>query len=282
MARFAVVAMLVSVMGAACTTVSEVSMQPPPRGLIVPLYVYPDYPHERDGARAAWRHVADAARAYPDRVMVVVNPANGPGERRDPNYEQVIQMLDAAGAHLIAYVPLTYGERARSAVRRDLVTWRRLYPRIEGVFFDELPVPASLGARREMEAYVAETVAIARETGFDAFVVGNAGVPVPWSYVRPGRLDAAIVHEDTAWPADDRWERLAEAPGEVAARFGVLVYGDGVRDMTRFERVAATVGLMFVNDHSRDVTRAGAYPWNYLPDDLTEQLEILSRRPGPR
>src|SRR5689334_12504716 len=63
--------------------------RPAPAGetiLLVPAYFYPSGDRQGD-----WNRLAEAARSVP--LEVIINPANGPGTRRDPRYVAVIDAL---------------------------------------------------------------------------------------------------------------------------------------------------------------------------------------------
>ena len=48
----------------------------------------------------------------PAPMLLIVNPANGPGPRSDPAYRRVIEHAQASGARVLGYVATTFGARA--------------------------------------------------------------------------------------------------------------------------------------------------------------------------
>src|SRR5262245_17651412 len=104
-------------------------------GVLVPLYVYPKDVHQN----SAYTRLIDLKRRYETvPVWVIVNPASGPGERVDDNYTQAINRLRGAGCVVLGYVATSYGKRPQAQVRKDIDRWLELYPRVQGIFFDEM------------------------------------------------------------------------------------------------------------------------------------------------
>ncbi len=237
--------------------------------MIIPLYIYP-FPEGPAGQ--AWRLVAEVAKEFPQlQIIAVVNPANGPGETADSNYQRGIRELQRAGVILVGYVHLEYGHRRVDLVAADLRRWSRLYPRVQGVFMDEVPDGGAMSGPNEAFVYLEEmrNLSTAR-----APVIGNTGVAAPMGYYGTSGFDIVVAHEERYWPSPGQ-----RPPPMVAARAAALVYGDGVWQEERFRRNVRRYGYLFVNDHQLDVTAAGEYPWNYLPTNLRRQAELLSGLP---
>jgi hypothetical protein len=96
--------------------------------LLVPLYVHPA---EDPGA---WHQLIQAAgRTY----GVILNPANGPGERPDPAFTAAAAALRGAGARLLGYVDTDYGLRAQAEVAVDLRRHQEWYG-VDGCFLDRV------------------------------------------------------------------------------------------------------------------------------------------------
>lgn len=210
---------------------------------------------------------------------MIANPGNGPGTNIDRNYRQAIGRPAEAGASVVGYVPLGYGKRMSTEVKQDIRAWRRLYSGVSGIFFDEIPVPDGDGDSVRLRNMLGSVTAAARDRGY-TLCIGNPGVPVPNWYFGPDLFDVVIVWENDRWPpATTVSMGLATSP-ERALRSAVLIYGDGVWSEERYRHAAEHLGFVFVNDHLLDVTGTGAYPWNYLPDNLNEQVELLADRTG--
>lgn len=261
-----VLAVTLSVMACRSTT-------PPPeyvpggRGLVIPLYIYPG---NSPGTRAAWDLVAEVAKRNPTvEVIAVINPSNGPGTRRDAQYRRAVRRLRRAGVILVGYVPLGYGSRPFRSVTDDLQRWRTLYPEVRGYFFDEVPLPApgSLVPTVDLASLAIRARGLIDHAGP---IIANPGVPAPREFYGPDTFDIVVAHEEMRPPAAD----ALPAP-DLARRSAVLLYGDGAWDEGLFRELAGQYGYLFVNDHRRDITGSGAYPWNYMPDNLGRQAEIV-------
>lgn len=131
-------------------------------GLALPLYVHPVLAPE------AWEQ---AQRLDYGAGFLVLNVADGPGERPDPAFVAVVAALTARRVPLVGYVDTAYGERDGAAVGRDVDAWAAWYG-VEGVFLDQVPTSAQ-GLRR-MTALAGQV----RRAGA-ARVVMNPGVLPP-------------------------------------------------------------------------------------------------------
>jgi Spherulation-specific family 4. len=104
-------------------------------GLLVPLYAYPANVH----TNGTFNRLIDVKRRFETvPIWVILNPASGPGEKVDANYSKAIDRLQGAGCVTLGYVTTSYGKRPAADVERDVDRWLAMYPRIHGVFFDEM------------------------------------------------------------------------------------------------------------------------------------------------
>ena len=63
----------------------------------------------------------------------------GRGKNVDANYTKAIDRLIGAGCHVLGYVfPPNTAKRDFKDIAADLESWRKLYPRTQGIFFDEM------------------------------------------------------------------------------------------------------------------------------------------------
>jgi hypothetical protein len=153
--------------------------------LLVPAYFYP-----AGEAKDDWnRMIADGAKAP---MTIIVNPASGPGDAVDANYEAVIDRCDKAGVAMLGYVDADYGKRSLEAMLRDVDTWRRLYPKVTGLFLDQ--TPSDVGALEKIRAVRRFAV----ETNPAAVVLGNPGVECDPNYFGRSALDAACLFENSS------------------------------------------------------------------------------------
>ncbi|MFN0199168.1 MAG: spherulation-specific family 4 protein, partial [Planctomycetaceae bacterium] len=104
-------------------------------GILVPLYVYPADVH----TNKTYNRLIDIKRRYETvPIWVIVNPASGPGTDVDANYTKAIDRLQGAGCVVLGYVSTSYGKRKSLEVTHDIDRWLTMYPRIQGIFFDEM------------------------------------------------------------------------------------------------------------------------------------------------
>lgn len=241
--------------------------------MIIPLYIYPA---GSPGAREAWDLVGATAQAFPElEIIAIINPANGPGRERDPNYVRAVRRLAQQGVVLVGYVHLEYGHRPLREVQEDLRQWRRLYPQVSGIFFDE--VASSADSSRSLAPVIDHELVVRRARdgggrrvhGGAGPIIGNPGVPVPPHFLASGLFDIVVVHEETHWPREN-----PAIPG-FPHRSALMVYGDNVTDPAQLRSAAEHGGYHFVNDHQDDITGAGTYPWSFLPRSLKEQARII-------
>ena len=95
----------------------------------VPAYEYP--------GGDLWRELA----VLPSGSLVVVDPADGPGDAIDPTYVAAISGVRRPGIGMFGYVTTDYGNRSADEMIREVASYERWY-QPTGIFFDQTP-PAS-------------------------------------------------------------------------------------------------------------------------------------------
>lgn len=171
--------------------------------LVVPAYGHPL-------VTPVWRSLG----ALPAGSAVVVNPANGPGERAERAYAEAIGPVRAAGVELLGYVDTGYGGRDAAVMQEEVARHVAWYA-VDGIFLDQT---VARGAALDV---VADLVARLREDGLT--VVVNPGQPD--LDPRYGELDATVVD----FEGDPVGYRAAAFPSPASAEGGArslhLVYG---------------------------------------------------------
>ena len=235
-------------------------------GLLVPMYVYPGdvqrNPH--------FKRLIDLKRRYETVPMwVIVNPASGPGESVDPNYTEAIDRLVGAGCVVLGYVTTSYSERSEAEVQAEIDQWLEMYPRIHGIFFDEMIYEDTAAGA----AYQASLSRYAHSAGCWP-TVANPGADTPSRYFAAGAADVIIVHEGSSWPEEQRLKGntatgYANYPPQTR---GVLVYSQPTLDKNRLQMVQKYSRWIYVTE---DVYRPGdpeaPNPW----DSLSKHLEPI-------
>jgi Spherulation-specific family 4 len=163
-------------------------------GLLIPMYVYPADIH----TNASYNRLMELKRRF-ERIpfWVILNPSSGPGQQVDANYFKAVDRLIGAGCSVLGYVLTGYGKRSLAEVAKDLQAWQRLYPRTQGIFFDEM-------VYENDSAQVAHQLKLshaARELGFWP-IVGNPGADTPEPYFAANVADVIVVHEGAEWPQE--------------------------------------------------------------------------------
>jgi hypothetical protein len=165
-------------------------------GLLVPLYAYPANVH----TNATYNKLIDVKRRHETvPVWVIVNPASGPGKQVDANYTKAIDRLQGAGCVVLGYVTTSYGKRPAADVRADVDRWRKMYPRTQGIFFDEMIYEDNEAAAE----YQAGLNRYAHDAGWWP-TVANPGAETPGRYFAAGAADVIVVHEGKDWPGEAR------------------------------------------------------------------------------
>ncbi len=98
--------------------------------LWIPAYIYPFGPGLRE-----WNRLIASAKAVP--IVVIVNPASGPGDHVDTNFAAVLPRARRAGITLVGYIGTQYGRKPLAKVQEEIATFLRFYPDIRGFHFDE-------------------------------------------------------------------------------------------------------------------------------------------------
>jgi hypothetical protein len=154
--------------------------------LLFPLYIYP----ANNGA--PWQPIIDASKRNPSlKMLVVVNPSNGPGTKADSNYIAAIGNLKSGGIPMAGYVYTKYGSRPQADVEADLLSWSKLHPEISSIFVD------NMSNKPGFESYYSGLTAYAKSLGY-ASVMGNPGAAIPRSYF--GTVDVSIIYEHGGYP----------------------------------------------------------------------------------
>ncbi|MEW2399208.1 spherulation-specific family 4 protein [Streptomyces sp. NPDC046862] len=213
---------------------------PPARTLLVPYYEHPSLrPAEWDAI------VAAAPRLY----GVVLNPASGSGEHRDPAFAEVAARLRDAGVRVLGYTDTAYGRRPVAAVVRDLTRHRSWYG-ADGAFLDQV------AAGPEQFDYYRRLASAAWGGGCRTLALNHGTQPHP-VYARIA--DVLVTFEGT-------WEtyrglrpppRTGGGPRQCHLVYGVPP-GAGVGELARERGASVHCAVPGTGDH----------PWGTLPYSL--------------
>lgn len=237
--------------GPAGTAATTVAPQPAPPGTIVPLYTRPSDP--------SWAGVIAAKRAHPEvPVLAVINPANGPGAAANTDYLVGLAELEAAGIKTIGYVSTDYSRRPMAEVEADVQRWRSLYPKVTGIFFDEMSYEPG------QEEHYRRATAFAKGRGFD-LTIGNPGVDSSPEYV--GTVDVILIYESAGLPS------VSDLTGWHASHdrknFGVIPHAVPSLDPTFVQTAKNHVRYVYVQNDTLP------NPWDSIPPYFADLVRAL-------
>ena len=209
--------------------------------LLVPYYEHPSV------RPAEWEAILAAA---PRLYGVVLNPANGPGDRPDPAFAEIAARLRAADVRVLGYADTAYARRPVTAVVRDLVRHHDWYG-TDGVFLDQVTTgPDGLDHYRRLAS-------AAWGAGCRTLAL-NHGTPPHPSYARIA--DVLVTFEGTWDTYRTQRPQPWHAPGTSLCH---LVYG--VPPDADPAAEARTRGAAL---HCA-VPGTGDHPWGTLPHTVT-------------
>lgn len=236
------------------------------------MYIYPANIH----THPEYNRLINLKRRFPTvPFWVIVNPASGPGSAVDANYTKAIDRLIGAGCVVLGYVSTRYGERPEADIRADLASWRTMYPRIQGAFFDEmLYSDTEAGVRRQVANQLA-----AKQLGFWP-TVANPGTDTPGRYFENRAANVIVIHEGGDWPVEPRMHGdyfggYSDHPPYTRA---VLVHStarfsaEKLAMMKRYARWFYITPALY-----RENDPAHANPWNVLSEHLEATCIELSK-----
>lgn len=237
-------------------------------GVLVPMYVYPANIH----TNAEYNRLIALKRRFETvPFWVIVNPASGPGNQVDANYTKAIDRLQGAGCVTLGYVSTAYGKETIADVQADIDEWLKLYPRIHGIFFDEMLF-------EDTEAAEARQVRLnqhARQRGLWP-TVANPGAETPERFFAEDAADVIVVHEGNAWPEEarlkgDYFGGYADYPPFTRA---VLLHSSPELDVAGLTMARKYVRWVYVTERPFDPQNPEALnPW----DRLSSHLEAVCR-----
>ena len=234
---------------------SHAAFSEPPTGVMIPLYTDPPDPSYDD--------IIEEKNSHPSVPMIVIiNPFNGPGLAKDPNYVTYIQRLQSAGIMVLGYVSTDYGNRNSTLIKADMDTYKNWYD-INGIFFDEMS--STIGD----EIFYGNLSSYAKSIGFN-YTVGNPGTGVPLSYL--GTMDNLVIHENASLPLLSLLEQYLGYP---RTDFSTLSFGIDTLDTSFLLTESDHVGYTYVT--------SGNLPnqWIGLPSYFDTLVETLDRCSPP-
>jgi len=227
--------------------------------LLVPAYFYPAGPGLKD-----WERLIDAAARVP--IVVVANPASGPGEAANPDYSAVVGRAVRRGVTVVGYVNTNYARRPRLEVEADVDRWVEFCPKIRGIFFDAQAGDAGYAD------YYAELRDFVRKKIKRAVVITNPGTLCAEEYAARPVSDVFCVFESPSGFDDFRLPAWADRHS--AGHFAALPYNvANPEEMRDCIQVAPSRGMGFVYVTDGKLPN----PWDRLPSYWDAEVEAVSK-----
>lgn len=242
-----------------------------PEGIIVPAYFYPESENLN-----YWAQLDSAAALLGRQLVVVANPANGPGEAVDSNYVRVLTRLRHAGARIIGYVHTCWGDvsdqapegncwRPLSVVHHDIERWYDWYE-IDGLFFDEA------SGRDSKVGYYRGLFDFVRHRQPAALVVNNFGAVPNQAFLEIGDSVMCVFENHSGFRG---WRHQQSWLGKNhASRFLALAYAvSATQDLQGLLEHAGTqnIGWIYLTEQS------GGNPWGKLPAFWQQMVNLIAR-----
>ncbi len=228
---------------------------------LVPAYFYP----AEEGLKA-WQRLTEDART--NTVEAILNPASGPGAKRDATYVSVVSNFRKAGGKILGYIPTNYAKREIADVERDFRSYLKFYE-VDGIFLDEM------AGSKETLPYYLNVRRLIEELKPEFKIVGNPGQPVVDEGVMK-TVDCLVLFEGSA-AGYAEYKPQESTPWMVrypANRFANIVHTAATPAAMRQALEKAKVskaGWLFITN------RLMPNPYDALPDYWTEEIRTFDK-----
>ena len=224
-------------------------------GLIIPLYTYP--------TDASWTQVVEEKSLHPNvPVVVVINPASGPGTSQNQDYLSGIQRLQRAGITVLGYANTGDATVPLGSVESQVYLYSEWY-RVDGIMFDNMANTLGFGE------YYSSLETYARSLGM-TYDVGNAGSAVPDSYI--GIFAKVIVYEASSDPVVATIAALY--PGYSPSNFALVAYDVPAPSPAYLESLSAYASAVYFTDDKYP------NPYDSLPSYFDGEVALLDNGSG--
>lgn len=237
------------VMNIASFTNATAQTATPKTGIIVPLYIYPG---------PDWNELVKVKKentAVP--IVAIVNPDNGVGKSKDPNFVTGIKNLKSAGIIVVGYVWTDYAARSTSSVKAEIDKYKSWYA-VNGIFFD------AMSTAKGKEWYYKNLNSYAKSKALKP-TIGNSGTDTRTSYI--GTVDNIIIYEGAGTPSIDHlggWHTSYSKKNFTYLAYGVLLLDEGyVKESVKY------VGYLYI---THDIL---TNPYDSLPLYLSELVSAV-------
>lgn len=229
-------------------------------GLIVPLYIYPTATQRS----ASYNRIANLQKLYPKvKIVAIVNPNSGPGTSVNSDYKMAIDILASGGVTIIGYIHTSYGNRDSSLVQTDINNWKLFYPKVNGLFFDEV-----INDYDSVKFnYYVNLVSLAKTKGFN-FFTSNPGWLTYQGIV--DLFDMTLVYESKGLP-DLNWLSPYWNNYKSRAKLAIIPYGvPTLPDKVWMDQAIQSLNYFYITND--DLPN----PWDSLPNYLETLISSLN------
>ena len=269
-------------------------------GIVIPMYTDP-LNYSTTPPTFVWQPVIDAKTSHPSvPFFVVVNPSNGPGNppggltgcsydptytdgNRTRDYQNGIGNLTNSGVVVLGYVFTKNGLRPDTLVKTDINDWISCYPKIKGIFLDEMPHVLGSG----FASYYQNLTNYIHSKGLK-YSYGNPGTDVDQAY--QGLLDMMNICEGDNQTSDGSCPQTNSTLQGTDINTGLTNYWHTKYDKSTYsfllynqspplsqrivKAMSVYVGLMYITDGDSSWTKSPSY-LNNLASYLDNQ-SVLS------
>ena len=231
-----------------------------PRGIIIPAYFYPD---------VYWNELANAALEIGDKLIVIVNVENGPGEKSNSDYKDAVDQVRSNGGLVIGYVHTCHGNqnseddfpssctKTEAIIKTDIDRWYEWYS-IDGIFFDEV------SPQKDKTTYYQSLYDYVQTKQPEATVVMNFGIEPDPAYFEIGSTILCIYENE--FPDFIEWTPPDWMTEDQLDRSLVLVHNTSKHNFWTALAISKEVGWYYITSDS-DV------PWDSLPSYFPNMVD---------
>jgi len=199
-------------------------------------------------------------------ILNVDNGPHDPSPGRDAQYLDQFNAAKKSGVTIVGYVDTSYTHRAINSVNTDIDDYYRLYPGIDGIFFDQTLLD---DACTNVSYYEAISSHVKSQTSGPRLVISNPGTDLKVSCYQ-NSADIFAVFE-SAYSAYQNWSPVGWEATAPASRFWHIVYETPENQLSQavLSSKARNAGYVYFTD----VNVAGNYYGN-LPLPQYWQSEV--------
>ena len=242
--------------------------------VLVPAYFYPTW-----WSGSPWDQLNTAAGRIP--IEAIMNPASGPGDAPNSDYQYAVEQLQSAGGKVIGYVATGYGSGDPDDILdqvRDYITWYD----VNGIFLDEM---GNQDGALDYGALYSAIKGIAADEGIGLHVVGNPGEPFLDAQAFSSSADTLVIFEGPYSNSDPNGASFQAFPNEGpytgltqwwlnldSSQVANLVYaepGEITLLLSVLKAVAYNAGYLFITDGQ------GSNPWGGLPAQWDDEVSLI-------